>query len=56
MDHIRGTNGAGFLIWIPLGRLGKPDDVVGPIRFLCGPESDYITGHTLVVDRGSLLH
>ncbi|MGQ0662417.1 MAG: SDR family NAD(P)-dependent oxidoreductase [Pseudomonadota bacterium] len=47
---------AAALVRIPLGRLGKPEDVVGPILFLCLPESDYITGHTLVVDGGSLLY
>jgi NAD(P)-dependent dehydrogenase (short-subunit alcohol dehydrogenase family) len=40
---------------IPLGRLGKPEDMVGPVLFLCSDEADYITGHTLVVDGGWLL-
>lgn len=40
---------------IPAGRLGKPEDVVGPVLFLCSDEADYITGHTLVVDGGWLL-
>lgn len=37
---------------IPLGRIGMPDDMVGPVLFLCSSESDYVTGHTLVVDGG----
>lgn len=41
---------------IPIGRLGKPDDIVGPVLFLCSEEADYITGHTLVVDGGWLLY
>ncbi len=40
---------------IPMGRLGSPDDMVGPVLFLCSEEADYITGHTLVVDGGWLL-
>ncbi len=40
---------------IPLGRLGSPEDLVGPVLFLCSDEAGYITGHTLVVDGGWLL-
>jgi len=41
---------------IPAGRLGTPEDMVGPVLFLCSKEADYITGHTLVVDGGWLLY
>jgi 2-dehydro-3-deoxy-D-gluconate 5-dehydrogenase len=37
---------------IPLGRLGKPDDVAGAVVFLASPAADLITGHTLLVDGG----
>ncbi len=40
---------------IPLGRLGKPEDMVGPVLFLCSTDADYVTGHVLVVDGGWLL-
>ena len=40
---------------IPMGRLGTPEDMVGPVLFLCSSEADYVTGHTLVVDGGWLL-
>jgi NAD(P)-dependent dehydrogenase (short-subunit alcohol dehydrogenase family) len=40
---------------IPMGRLGAPEEMVGPVLFLCSSEADYITGHTLVVDGGWLL-
>jgi glucose 1-dehydrogenase len=40
---------------IPLGRIGKTDDVVGAAVFLISPESDYVTGTTLYVDGGILL-
>lgn len=36
----------------PLGRLGKPADVTGAALFLASSESDWMTGHCLVVDGG----
>lgn len=40
---------------IPLRRLGTADDVAGPISFLCGPESGYMTGTVLNVTGGIIL-
>lgn len=37
---------------IPLGRLGRPEDIAPMIRFLCGPGSLYVTGQCFVVDGG----
>lgn len=39
---------------IPAGRMGQVDDLVGPAIFLSSSESDYVTGHTLIVDGGWL--
>ena len=39
---------------IPLGRLGKPEDVAGLAAFLASDDSDYITGSTFFVDGGLL--
>jgi len=36
----------------PAGRLGEPEDVARAVQFLTAPESDYITGHVLVLDGG----
>lgn len=37
---------------IPLGRLGKPEDVAAAVAFLASPEAAYITGTTLHVNGG----
>lgn len=36
----------------PLGRLGLPEDVVGPVLFLLSDAGRFITGQVLVVDGG----
>lgn len=36
----------------PLGRLGRPDDILGPVLFLLSPQSAFITGQVMVVDGG----
>lgn len=40
---------------IPLGRMGQPIDISNAVSFLAGPESDFITGHLLVVDGGKII-
>lgn len=39
---------------VPLGRIGQPEDLVGPVVFLASPMSAYVTGATLLVDGGYL--
>lgn len=41
-----------FLTRIPLGRLGEPEDLAGPILFLSAPASDFLTGHVIYADGG----
>lgn len=36
-----------------LKRRERPDDVAGVVEFLAGPDSDFLTGQTLVVDGGA---
>jgi NAD(P)-dependent dehydrogenase (short-subunit alcohol dehydrogenase family) len=39
----------------PLGRLGEPADVAGPVAFLLSDDAAWITGQTLVIDGGGSL-
>ena len=50
-------NGAtpAFLPEYPLGRLGEAADMAGAVRFLIGPESDWVTAQCIAVDGGNLL-
>ncbi|MHC4955804.1 MAG: SDR family NAD(P)-dependent oxidoreductase [Planctomycetota bacterium] len=41
---------------IPLGRVGEPEDVAGPVVFLCSDLARYVTGIVLDVNGGSYLH
>jgi NAD(P)-dependent dehydrogenase (short-subunit alcohol dehydrogenase family) len=41
---------------IPLGRVGEPGDVAGPVVFLCSDLARYVTGTVLDVNGGSYLH
>ena len=46
---------AALLSKIPYGRIGKTDDIANAVAFLASDESEYITGHTIVVDGGWLV-
>jgi len=41
-----------MLFFIPMGRLGTPEEAAGAILFLASPLSDYVNGHILAVDGG----
>lgn len=40
---------------IPLGRLGRPEEIAATVAFLLSREAGYITGQTLVVDGGLVM-
>ena len=39
----------------PLGRLAQPEDITGPILFLLGPDSAFMTGQVLWVNGGGYM-
>ena len=41
-----------YLACMPVARVGLPADIAQAVRFLCGPESSWVTGVTLPVDGG----
>ena len=45
-----------FTKGITLERLSEPSEVAGVVSFLAGPDSDYITGQSIVVDGGMVFN
>lgn len=41
---------------IPIGRLGKPDDIPGAVLFLASDDAEFITGQTISVSGGLTMH
>jgi 3-oxoacyl-[acyl-carrier protein] reductase len=46
------TQAAALVQQIPIGRLGRPEDVAAAVAFLASPGASYITGATLHVNGG----
>jgi L-rhamnose 1-dehydrogenase len=40
---------------IPLGRIGQPEDLVGPAVFLASDAAAFVTGQTILVNGGSIM-
>ena len=38
--------------WVPMGRVGLADEMIGPVLFLASEASSYVTGTTLLADGG----
>lgn len=49
------TRMASILKEIPKGRVATPEDIAGPVVFLCSAWADHITGDTIGVNGGSVL-
>ncbi len=41
---------------VPLGRMGKPEDIAEACWFLCSPAASYVTGHVLDVNGGTWMN
>jgi 3-oxoacyl-[acyl-carrier protein] reductase len=54
-DHLPEAARAKLMEQIPLGRIGRADDVADAVAFLAGPEAAYITGQVLRVNGGLLM-
>jgi 3-oxoacyl-[acyl-carrier protein] reductase len=44
---------AAFLSMIPMGRLGRPEEIAALIAFLCTDEAGFITGQVIACDGGA---
>jgi 3-oxoacyl-[acyl-carrier protein] reductase len=40
---------------IPLGRVGKPEEIAAPVLFLCTEHAGFITGEIFNVNGGAVL-
>ncbi|MDQ3366907.1 MAG: 3-oxoacyl-ACP reductase FabG [Myxococcota bacterium] len=54
-EHLPEAQRAKLLEQIPLGKIGRADDVGDAVAFLAGPEAAYITGQVLRVNGGMLM-
>ena len=54
-EHLPEAQRAKLVEQIPLGRIGRAEDVADTVAFLAGPEAAYITGQVLRVNGGMLM-
>ena len=54
LDRFTGTpeNKAALIAGVPLGRIGKPDDIANTVRFLAADATSFLTGQVVTVDGG----
>ena len=50
-----GADTADYQRQVPLGRMGRPEDVAGAVAYLLSDEAAFVTGQTLTVNGGQVL-
>src|SRR5262249_39299993 len=50
----KGTGGEphSYAAFVPMGRIGQPDEIADAVVWLLSDDARYVTGHTLPVDGG----
>jgi NAD(P)-dependent dehydrogenase (short-subunit alcohol dehydrogenase family) len=50
----KGTGGDphSYASFVPMGRIGQPDEIADAVAWLLSDKARYVTGHTLTVDGG----
>jgi 3-oxoacyl-[acyl-carrier protein] reductase len=51
-DALNDKQREGILATVPLGRLGRGDEIASSVVYLASDEAAYVTGHTLHVNGG----
>jgi 3-oxoacyl-[acyl-carrier protein] reductase len=54
-DALTDAQKEGIFKQIPMGRLGRPEEIADAALFLASPMSDYVTGQVLTVDGGMVM-
>jgi len=54
-DKLNDTVKEEILKQIPLGTMGKPEDIAHSVLFICSEKARYITGQVMVVDGGMIM-
>ena len=51
---VKGTGGDphSYASFVPMGRIGQPEEIADPVVWLLSDEARFVTGHTLPVDGG----
>ena len=47
---------AALISKMPIGLLGRPEEIASAVLWLCSPGASFVVGHALVVDGGYIVH